>query len=147
MKILSGIDCIGVVACAMVHDGNGKILLMKRGKNARDEHGRWDICAGAIDFGETIEACLNRELKEELCTIANEIKFLSAGEAHRDQNGVNTHWVYLLYAVRVNEDSVKLGEPDKFDDFGWFNLNTLPTPMHSQFLEVKETIMKDGILK
>ena len=35
-----GFDYIGVSACAIVHDGQGNILMMKRGAKARDEHGR-----------------------------------------------------------------------------------------------------------
>lgn len=62
----AGHDFIGVVVCAVVHDGIGNMLLLKRGANARDEHGKWDICGGGIDFGESIETALIRELDEEL---------------------------------------------------------------------------------
>jgi 8-oxo-dGTP diphosphatase len=62
-----GIDHIGVSAGAIIHDGKGRILLMKRGPAARDEHGRWDICGGAVEFGESIDEAIRREIMEELC--------------------------------------------------------------------------------
>jgi 8-oxo-dGTP pyrophosphatase MutT (NUDIX family) len=128
-----GIDHIGVSICAIVHDGQGKILMMKRGQNARDEHGNWDICGGALEFGELVEDAIARELQEELCTAPLEIQFLTAYEAHRLYNGDPTHWIALLHGVKVDPKTVKLGEPDKFDDFGWFRKDELPTPQHSQF--------------
>ena len=41
-----GIDFIGITTVFFCHDGKGKFLMAKRSKNARDEHGRWDIGGG-----------------------------------------------------------------------------------------------------
>lgn len=128
-----GIDYIGVGACAVVHDGNGKVLLMKRGEQARDERGRWDICGGAIEFGETVEAAIRRELMEEICAEALEVAFITAYDAHRTQNGIETHWVQLIHAVKVDPTTVSIGEPHKIAEIGWFTTDTLPEPLHSQF--------------
>jgi len=49
-----GVEHIGVSVTSIIHDGKGKILLMKRGPQARDERGKWDICGGAIEFGESM---------------------------------------------------------------------------------------------
>lgn len=128
-----GIDHIGLSACAVVHDGNGRILLMKRGAKARDERGRWDICGGAIEFGESIDEAIRREIREELCTEALDIEFLTAYDAHREHEGVKTHWVALIHAVRVDPESLSIGEPEKIEEIGWFKDATLPSPRHSQF--------------
>lgn len=141
-----GFDYIGVSACAVVHDGNGNILLMKRGAKARDEHGRWDITGGGIEFGHTIKETLQKELMEELCVKPINIKFLTAYDAFREYEGKKTHWVALIHAVKVHPDKVKLGEPDKFDEIGWFNSSTLPSPLHSQFEKSKVAAIKAGIL-
>src|SRR3989344_5248380 len=141
-----GFDHVGVVVCALVHDGNDNMLLLKRGAKARDEHGKWDICGGALDFGESVKAGLERELMEELCTEAVEVKFLSAIEVIREQEGKKTHWIALLHAVRVDPLAVKLGEPHKFDEIGWFTLGSLPSPLHSQFPKVLKVAKKAKIL-
>lgn len=142
-----GIDHIGVTVTSVIHDGKGRILLMKRGKGARDEHGRWDICGGALEFGETIETALRREVLEELCTTPLQIQFITAGEAHRtNHDGHKTHWIWLLHAVRVNPDEVKIGEPHKFDEIGWFDQRNLPSPLHSQFHHALAGARQVGII-
>lgn len=142
-----GFDYIGISACAVVHDGHGNILLMKRGANAHDEHGRWDITGGAIEFGQTIKETLIKELKEELRTNALEIKFLTMYDAFREYEGSTTHWIALVHSVLVDPNTVTLGEPEKFDEIGWFNSNTLPAPLHSQFEKSKIASLNAGILR
>lgn len=146
MTLQRGIDYIGVSACAIVHNGKGQILMMKRGTKARDEHGCWDILGGAIEFGESIEATLRRELREELGTKPLKTEFLTAYEAHRQHNGTPTHWIALLYAIEVNPQTVRLAEPEKFDEIGWFNAKNLPTPLHSQFPKALKIALESGIL-
>ena len=53
-----------VVACALV-DGDGRVLVAERpdGKNMA---GLWEFPGGKVETGETPEAALIRELKEEL---------------------------------------------------------------------------------
>lgn len=133
LNLRRGFDHIGVGVCAVIHDGKGKILLMKRGPKARDEHGRWDICGGAIEFGESIDKAIRRELKEELCTKALEIDFLTVYDAHREHDGKKTHWVQIIHAVRVDPARVSIGEPHKIAEIGWFSADKLPRPLHSQF--------------
>lgn len=108
-----GIDHIGVSASFVVHDGNGRILLQKRGTGARDENGRWDVGGGAIEFGESIDEAVQREIQEELCAEPTDIQFLTVYDAFRDLNGTQTHWVAIIHAVQVNPDEVKIGEPEK----------------------------------
>jgi 8-oxo-dGTP diphosphatase len=108
-----GIDHIGVGAVSIIHDGKGNILLMKRGLKARDEQGRWDVCGGAIEFGESVDEAICREVKEELCTMPLEIRFLTAYDAHREHNGSKTHWVQLVHAVEVDPGEIKSASPIK----------------------------------
>ena len=61
-----GVDQIGVTVNFLVHDGNGRILLQKRSQQCRDEQGRWDIGGGAVEFGESLDDAVLRELREEL---------------------------------------------------------------------------------
>jgi ADP-ribose pyrophosphatase YjhB (NUDIX family) len=141
-----GIDHIGVSAVSIIHDDAGRILLMKRGPKARDEHGRWDICGGAIEFGESIDEAIAREVAEELCTTPLEVNFLTAYDAHRLQDGRKTHWVALVHAVKVDPETVKIGEPHKISEIGWFTSKTLPKPLHSQFQKSFSVAKAAGII-
>jgi ADP-ribose pyrophosphatase YjhB (NUDIX family) len=142
-----GIDHIGVSASFIVHDGNGNVLLQKRGPKARDENGRWDVGGGAIEFGEQIEEAVKREIKEELCVIPLEIKFITVYDALRESGENKTHWIAIMHAVRVDPKLVKIGEPHKIDALGWFKSEDLPSPLHSQFWKSYQIALDLGIAK
>lgn len=141
-----GIDHIGVSASFVVHDGQGNILLQKRGEHSRDEQGNWDIGGGAIEFGETIEQAIRREIMEELCTEVIELEFLTVYDAHRFHGGTQTHWVAIIYAALVDPERVKIGEPHKIEEIGWFTSRNLPEPLHSQFHKSFEVAKTRGII-
>jgi len=143
-----GIDHIGVSASFVIHDGNGRVLLHKRSKQCRDEHGRWDVGGGAIEFGEPLEAAVRREVMEEFTAEPQEISFLTVYDAHRiSPDGKPTHWVAVIHAVRVNPEDVKIGEPHKIDDIGWFTSDELPGPLHSQFWKSYKVALEKGIVR
>lgn len=129
-----GEDHIGVTITFLCHDGNGNYLFNKRSTNCRDEHGRWDHGSGGLEFGDTIEDTLRKEIAEEYCTDVLEYQSLGYRDVHREHEGKKTHWVAFDFLVLVDRNKVKNGEPHKFDEIGWFTLDNLPSPAHSQFL-------------
>jgi|SRR3989344_493947 len=129
-----GIDHIGVGVVFFCHDRKGKVLLSKRSKNTRDEHGKWDPGGGSIELGENVFDALKREIKEEYCTNVLKSEFLGFRDVHRiDEKGNKTHWIVLDFKVLVDKNKAKNGVPAKHTEIGWFALNNLPKPLHSQF--------------
>ncbi|MGR6319393.1 NUDIX domain-containing protein [Micromonospora soli] len=119
------------VSCVFVcHDGAARLLLARRGPGARDEPGTWDTGAGALEFGETFEAAVAREVREEYVTSPLAITLLGVRNVLRDDPP--SHWVAVVFAVRVDPAEVAIGEPHKFDRIGWFTRDALPAPRHSQ---------------
>jgi 8-oxo-dGTP diphosphatase len=53
------------VAAALVRDGDGRYLIARRRRGTHLE-GLWEFPGGKREPGETLEACLARELTEEL---------------------------------------------------------------------------------
>lgn len=139
-----GIDYIGVTVSYLCHDGKGNYIMAKRSQNARDEHGRWDTGGGKLELGDNIIDTLKKEIKEEYCTDVLDYEILGFRDVHREQNGKPTHWVQLLFRVLVDPTAVKNGEPHKFDEIGWFRLDNLPEPLHSQQMPVIE-LFKDKL--
>lgn len=133
--MIKGIDYIGVAVVYFCHDGKGNFIMAKRSQNARDEQGRWDIGGGSMEFGQTVEETLRKEIGEEYCTNVQSYEFLGYRDVHRAHNGQPTHWIALDFKVIVDRDKVQNGEPHKFDDIGWFTLDTIPENSHSQFPE------------
>ena len=142
--MIKGVDYVGVCVVYFCHDGKGNILMAKRSKNSRDEHGKWDIGGGGVEFGETIDATLKKEIKEEYCAKVLSYEFLGFRDVHRTLKRQKTHWIALDYKVLIDPKGVKIGEPEKFDAIKWFTKTTLPKNSHSQFPEFlrkyKETL-------
>ncbi len=128
-----GVSFPGVSTVFFCHDGQGNIFLARRSNKARDEHGNWDPGAGGLKYGHTLEDNLRRELKEEYNVEPLAIEFIGYWDALRElSDGTPTHWLAMGFAVLVDPSKIKIMEPDMFDDSGWFQLNDLPNPMHSQ---------------
>jgi ADP-ribose pyrophosphatase YjhB (NUDIX family) len=115
------------------HDGSGAILLARRSSGARDEPGTSDCGAGALEFGEAFEDAVRREVLEEYCAEPLEIRILGVRNVLRADPP--SHWVAIVFAVRLARDQVAIGEPHKFDELGWFTSDALPAPWHSQLAE------------
>ena len=128
-----GIDFTGVSVVFACHDGKGNFLFSKRSNSCRDEHGMWDPGGGGLEFGDTVEETLRKEIAEEYCTDVIAFERLGWRDVHRDVGGIKTHWLALDFKVLVDRSKVRNGEPHKADDIGWFTLNALPNPMHSQW--------------
>jgi len=132
--MIKGIDYIGNAAVVICHDGAGKYLLGLRSDKCRDEHFKWDpIGSGGIEFGDTIEQTIHKEIKEECNAMVLGIEFLGMREVFREHQGRKTHWIQFDYKVQIDPTNVKINEPDKCLELGWFSLEDFPTPLHSQF--------------
>ena len=114
----------------------------KRSRNCRDEQGRWDTGAGSMEFGETFEETVRREVMEEYGVEPLEIQYIATENILREHNGLATHWIKNLHHVLVDPEKVKNNDPDKIDEIGWFTLDDLPKPLHSQALKGIEQIKK-----
>ena len=130
-----GIDYPGVSVIYLCHDGSGKYLLNKRSQACRDEHGRWDCGGGKLEYGELVLDVLRREIQEEYGVDVLSHGFLGYRDVHREFEGVATHWVTLDFLVKVDKAQVRNGEPEKFEEIGWFSLVNFPEPLHSQFTD------------
>ncbi len=132
-----GIDYTGVTSGIWAFNDEGKFLMIKRSIGARDEHGRWDLVGGSMEFDESPEEMARREMKEEVnCDIKN-LEFIGINDVHRMQNNIATHWICLLFKGNIDKNQVKIMEPEKIEEFGWFTLEN-PPPLHSMYLQAYE---------
>jgi len=112
---------------------NGKVLLIKR----RNEpfKGRWALPGGFVEYGETVEDAVLREVKEETGMDAEIKKLVGVySDPSRDPRGHTISIVFLLEGkgdVMAGDDAVEA----KF-----FDLNELPPLAFDH-----EKIIKDAI--
>lgn len=46
--------------------------------------------------------------------------------------GARTHWLAFDFKVFVDKEYVGIGEPEMVSELGWFSIDNLPEPLHSQ---------------
>ena len=117
-----GRDYIGVGAGAVIMNDNDEILLLLR--NKEPEAGCWSIPGGAIEFFETLEDAIVREVKEEVGVIAEVIDLLGVTNHIIPEEGL--HWVTTPFLVKIKEGIPTNLEPQKHLDLRWFPVNNLP---------------------
>jgi len=138
----TGIDCIGVSTSFYCHDGKGKWLLHKRSENCRDEKGAWDSGGGKLEFGLTLEENVLKEIQEEYGCKARIQQQLPAITLLRStSDGASTHWIVVPFILIIPQEEinkVKIGDPEKMAEMGWFTFDKLPHPLHSGFQKTTE---------
>lgn len=129
-----GVSFTGITTIFFCHDGNGSLFLTKRSKNTRDEHGRWDPGGGGLKHDQSVEENMRREVREEYNAEPIESEFIGYFDAFRKTpDGLPTHWLAMCFAVKVDPKKIKINEPEMVDNSGWFTIDNLPHPLHSQF--------------
>ena len=104
-----------IVAAVIVADG--KVLLVRR--RARERALSWQLPAGEVESGETVEAAVSRETREEvgLKVVPTEV----LGERVHPTTG--RHVVYL--ACRVVRGAPYLADAEELAELAWCRLDQL----------------------
>lgn len=71
-----GIDYIGVGVGALIMNNDGKILLCLRGKKVKNEHGKWEIPGGSVEWGDAQKMSLSIVTKKDLEHLEKEKKYI-----------------------------------------------------------------------
>lgn len=115
-----GADVIGFGVGAFIFNDENKVLLTLRGEHAKNEVGKWEIPGGSIEFGETIEQAIKREIKEEL-GIEIEVKRMLQLADHLIPDE-HQHWISPTYICAIVSGTPEIKEPLKCEKIGWFTL-------------------------
>ena len=112
-KVRVGVGCMCI-------DGSGKALLLLR-KGAHGE-GTWSFPGGHLEFGETIEQCAVREIKEETNIDVTQIEIVSMS----NDIAYEKHYITIGIVAREWTGIPRIMEPEKCIDMKWFDLDDLP---------------------
>ncbi|MDE2312362.1 MAG: NUDIX hydrolase [Patescibacteria group bacterium] len=92
------------IVVAVIRDEQGRILLAKRHEPHKPEiHGRWELVGGGIEFGETPEQALVREVKEETGADVEIIKLFPKviSDTQTFNHGGKLHVLIIGYECRI----------------------------------------------
>lgn len=109
------------VGCILI---KGDMVLMGKRKGSHGQ-GEWAWPGGHLEFGETIEQCVEREISEETgmkvkplypVAMSNMIKY-------------EKHYLDIQYVAEHVSGEPQVLEPDKIEMWQWFPLDNLPEPL------------------
>ena len=105
------------VACAIIEDAEGRILLAKR-PEGKCLGGFWEFPGGKIEEGESAQEALVRELEEELLIQTQVFQTLETVEHH-----------YEKFSIRLIPFRAKIlagiPTPTEHSDLGWFPIQEI----------------------
>jgi ADP-ribose pyrophosphatase YjhB (NUDIX family) len=115
-----GKDYIGAgVGAVIIRDGKVLLLLRKKAPEA----GCWSIPGGKIEFGETTEEAVLREVYEEL-GVKGEV-VCPLGFTDYILPDEDTHWLSPSILVKTRQ-TPENKEPGKHGEIAWFSPDNLP---------------------
>jgi NAD+ diphosphatase len=99
----------------LVKDGDRCLLARKAGWAP----GRYALVAGFVDNGESLEACVAREVKEEVGVDVSEIRYVGS------QNWPFPSQLMVGFVARYAGGELRV-DPDELEDARWFPCGSLP---------------------
>lgn len=102
---------------------DGMTLLAKR-KGSHGE-GMWGSMGGHVEFGESPQAAVAREAREELGIEIGNMQFAACMNMIRE----GKHYLDVSFTAEIISGEPSVQEPEHIETIGWFALDDLPSPL------------------
>ncbi len=105
---------------------DGKILLYERAGS--HGHGTWSIPGGHLEYGESWEECIRREVMEEVGVALKNVRYLAT--TNDIFAGDSKHYISIwMEADLPDGEEPRSMEPEKVIRLTWSDLKHLPEPL------------------
>lgn len=116
---------IGVGVGAFILNEQQQLLLVKRKKQPEAQH--WSLPGGKVEYMETLENAIIREIKEELNIVIEPQRLLCV--TNHIIASPAAHFVAPTFAAKIIAGTVQNMEPHSASAIGFFALDNLPQPL------------------
>ena len=90
---------IVVVVSGILKDKSGRILLLKRSASNKSNKGKWQLPEGKMEFGESVQETLEREISEETNLKVAKPKLLTVTTTIMKVDTIRYHVVRIVFNV------------------------------------------------
>jgi 8-oxo-dGTP diphosphatase len=111
-----------VAAYALVTE-NTRILLCRLSRTAGSGAGKWTLPGGGIDFGETPEFAVVREVREETGLEVELNGLLAAHSTVYKFDDVHLHHLWIIYRAEYRAGELRSELDGSTDLAGWFTVS------------------------
>lgn len=127
---------------------DNKILLGHRVPKSIDTGGiyepdSWTCPGGKQEYEETVLETAIRETKEETNLLLKDVQVFTASDEFQSDR----HFVTIGVISSSYEGELKIMEPNKIDEWKWFNINELPNNIYTPSKNMIEEYKKRGNIK
>ena len=125
---------IEAIKCILINKDCGKLLLVKQNKDKDD---LWVCPGGKLEVGESVDACVRREMDEELNLSLNNLKNIGKLKTHWENEIVLFH----CFVCQVDNEYFTI-DGRELKEARWYLLSELPTlgPTTKTVLEIWKNI-------
>ncbi|MDD5739110.1 MAG: NUDIX domain-containing protein [Candidatus Pacebacteria bacterium] len=128
---------------------DNKVLLGKRHDDAQKAdselhgEGTWTMPGGKMEFGETFEQSVAREVQEETNLIIDQenLKLISIANDRVE----DAHFVTIGFLCQDFKGEAKIMEPDEITEWQWFEIDNLPEQLFFPSAEILENYKKNKV--
>ncbi len=119
----------------IIKDCEGRLLLLKRSMDSKNNPGKWDFPGGKIDPGETFDQALQREVLEETGLSVDIERHIGSTQSESPTHKI----IYLMLEGSTESGLVELSE--EHDNFLWTSPSELSSAdLCEQFRPIIERI-------
>ncbi len=123
----------------ILENEKGEILFVKRKFPPKKDY--WDLPGGFVEFNETGENAIKREVKEEINLEIKIPHFLGSYVGFYPYKGINYQPLCLIFYQKINDDEIKkLQVSDDAKEIAFFHKTKIPWEKLA-FIDIKEGLM------
>lgn len=127
-----------VVAKAVLLNGEGRVLLLRRSATDTRRPGQWDFPGGGVEPGEGLTAGVVRELQEEIGLPVPQSELVLAYAATEPWQPTNDSVTRLLFVSHI-DGNTEITLSFEHDSFKWVDVDTaladFPHPFYAAGLQ------------